>query len=228
MPSIARSQSSHASAHQQPRPVTTIAITPSGDQTPDLDGEFGDVPKVPIVTVIKDLDEPLSPSPEMAESEFKDIGESSAAKLEEVALPPSEAPSVRSQRISPSNQLSAPRSRRTQSVSSSVSRDLERGDVLPRIVHSSVQPASRDSSGSESENSEAPSVYQRPEWNDSSEVLGRRDSANTTSDAVLRFSAFRESRWVRSVVIAKIGFVVMTLIVLGNLVYSYDYPLNGD
>jgi hypothetical protein len=229
MPSVARSHASHASANQQTQqPGTSIAITPAGDETPDIDGEFGDVPKL---NVIKDLDEPLSPlaSPEIGEFKDKDIGETSglrAPRSEEIALPPSRTSSGRSERIVSAMQLSAPRSRRTQSISSSVSRDLERGEgeVVPRIVHSSVQQQSRDS-GSGSENSDAPSVYQEPEWNDSSEVLGRRESANTTpeaSDGVPLFSAFRESRWVRSVVIAKIGFVIMTLLVLGNLIYSYN------
>lgn len=125
-------------------------------------------------------------------------------------------------------QLQAPRSRRTQSISSSVSRDLERGEgVVPRIVHSSVQQQSRDSD-SGSDDSDAASVYQPPEWNHSSERL---ESANTTPEiaaGVPLFHAFGESRWLRSVVIAKIGFVIMTMMVLGNLVYSYDCSPNLD
>jgi hypothetical protein len=225
IPSVAGSNnSSHASAHQHAQPGTSIAITPARDDTPDTDTEFPDVPKL---TVIKDPDEPLSPlaSPEISDFEFKDIGESSALGVrrpEETELPPSRTASIRSERIVSSMQLRAPRSRRTQSISSSVSRDLERGEgVVPRIVHSSVQQQSRDS-GSGSDNSDAASVYQQPEWNDSSERL---ESANTTpemTNGAPLFHAFRETRWVRSVVIAKIGFVIMTLMVLGNLIYSYD------
>lgn len=35
------------------------------------------------------------------------------------------------------------------------------------------------------------------------------------------FRAFPRSRWVRSVTIATLGFVIMTLMVLGNLIYTY-------
>lgn len=40
------------------------------------------------------------------------------------------------------------------------------------------------------------------------------------------FHAFSETRWFRSVPFAMVGFSVMTLMVLGNLVYTY-YLLNG-
>jgi len=38
------------------------------------------------------------------------------------------------------------------------------------------------------------------------------------------FHAFKETKWFRSIIFAQVGFVIMTLLVLGNLIYAYDLP----
>jgi hypothetical protein len=93
---------------------------------------------------------------------------------------------------------------------------------VPRVVHSSVAQEEDSGSGSGSgSDSDALSVYRPPEWNDSSERLESANTMPEMTSGVPLFHAFRESRWVRSVVIAKIGFIIMSLMVLGNLIYSY-------
>lgn len=172
---------------------------------------------------MNDPDDPL-PDPEIPVFEILDIGGRlvhEAGTVGDSMLAPSRpAASVKSERILTPLQLHAPRARRAESISSAVSRDLERGDALPRFVQSS-----RSSRHSGSDNSNPPSLVHRTESNASSEALERRQPADTNTNAHDDFEhlfvAFRESRWIRSVVIAKVGFLTLTIMVLGNLIYSY-------
>jgi hypothetical protein len=52
-----------------------------------------------------------------------------------------------------------------------------------------------------------------------SQLLGL--PATDTANDIGLFHAFSEGKYFRSVLIAQVGFVIMTLLVLGNLVYTY-------
>ena len=171
---------------------------------------------------VDDPDSPL-PGPEIVDVDMTDIGESSAwsrPRTDDVSATSKPAAVVNSERIIAPMKLQTPRARRAESVSSAVSCDLERGEALPRTNHSSI--SSRLSAGTNSTDNiqDQLSAY-HSESNRSSERRRSPDPHGTiANDDESLFVAFRESRWIRSVVIAKIGFVVMTLMVLGNLIYS--------
>ena len=72
------------------------------------------------------------------------------------------------------------------------------------------------------------SILSRRHQNHSRESLGPQEpnetrSASSSQGSDGMFRAFPESKWLRSVVIAKIGFIIMTMMVLGNLIYSYAF-----
>jgi len=48
------------------------------------------------------------------------------------------------------------------------------------------------------------------------------NSSLTQVDERDLFHAFKETKWFRSIIFAQVGFVIMTLLVLGNLIYAYE------
>jgi len=174
------------------------------------------------VDLTKDPDPPLH-SPEIADFNVKDFGETSARAappVDDVSITSKPVLAVNSERIIAPMQMQTPREKRAGSVSSAVSRDLELAEILPRPSTSSRQSAGTNGDGN---TRDQPSAY-RLGGNRGSVALeqGRSpEPGGTIANSEPLFVAFRESRWIRSVVIAKIGFVIMTLMVLGNLIYSY-------
>ena len=127
--------------------------------------------------------------------------------------------------------LSAPRGnvlqrRKSRSINSL---DLERGPGAVRISTLSQDTGNDlDNSSQKSfyENAAtvaSPSHYIEGSAASHQSSLSERDADTRGSEegAPELFRAFPESKWFRSVVFAVIGFCVMTLMVLGNLIYTY-------
>ena len=225
MRSLQQAHSSHASSltsshdsANRPRTPTPVPVV----QLTGPDGELMVIPKG--VDLTKDLDSPLH-GPAMADFDVKDIGETSARSMppmDDVSAPSTLALALNSERIIAPMQPQSSRARRAESVSSAVSRDLERGQALPRPNHSPTPPGLSAGTNSDG-NAQAQPSANHLEWNRASAAFERGrlpEPAGTNAHDEPLFVAFRESRWIRSVVIAKIGFVIMTLMVLGNFIYS--------
>lgn len=78
------------------------------------------------------------------------------------------------------------------------------------ILNGSLRSRGQISVNQESSNSSRSVERQNPD---------QQRAASIADDA--RFHAFPESKWFRSVVFAKFGFIITTLMVLGNLMYTY-------
>jgi len=97
---------------------------------------------------------------------------------------------------------------------------------LERLSHSNDRISAIQNSNNEEDkvnhNDENNTVRSRHESVDS-----EQDSISSSGSHVpepILFQAFTESRYFRSIYFAILGFVVMTLLVLGNLIYTFQYP----
>ena len=117
--------------------------------------------------------------------------------------------------------------------------DLEKGSVKANDVNSDL-PREKDNSSKESWDQDAvvPVVetsnqveHPRPSPSpDESLHSARPERDESTNESELQvqqlFHAFPDTKWFRSEVFAGFGFCIMTLMVLGNLIYTYN-PLRS-
>jgi hypothetical protein len=107
------------------------------------------------------------------------------------------------------------RRRNNSRARSLLSVDLEDGSEVPNDRISPFEAIEVEDKSNPAESSQ-PRHSMRHQSNSSSSISQLDDSP---PDPVV-FRAFPELKWFRSIVFAVIGFVIMTMIVLGNLIYT--------